>query len=326
MSQPNETEAAGRGALRRQARREDQHREEAIRWWTKPGVLLFLGAFGLAAVGWGLLVRVAHRMPVQEATFDGLELRLTDATWILDQMDHGENFQKPAAMMPDMPQSGFQRVTMYMAFENHAQEPRDYHGEEFFLVPEIGAEVPPFGAVLGEARLEPGQRVNTALHFDLDTRKPHGRLLVEWRHGRRSAFFPVPEPAEHYHLRPRAGDDDLPADARLLLPIGKVDRGERLYAETYGCVACHGDPRVAGSNNIGPHLGGIGALAGQRVKGLSAEQYLYDSIVRPSAFIAPECKGGKPCESPSTMPEYASLVTLADAADLLAYLRNLKGG
>ena len=320
MSQPE----PGRGAAKRHAAREQKERSEALRWLRKPGVLVFGGALILAAAGWTLLVNAARRVPVREATIEGMHVRFDEARWVLDQMDHGENFRQPAAMMPDMPPLGSQRVTAYMALENRAGELREYRGEEFFLVPEIGEEVLPFGAVIGNASLEPGQTLNTAISFDLDTSKPHGRLHVEWRRDGKTAYFPVPEPAEHFHLRPRGGQD-LPPDARLLLPIGKANRGARLYAGTYGCGACHGDPEVPDSNNIGPHLGRIGALAGDRVKDLSAEQYLYESIVAPGAFIAPECKGGVPCDEPTAMPEYSSLVTVQDAADLLAYLLELQG-
>jgi hypothetical protein len=325
MSNPLEQDLPGRGAARRQARREQRSVEDTLRWLRKPGVLLFLGALGLTAAGWGLLIQAARRLPVQEATLRGLHVRLDDARWVLDQMDHGENFQKPAALMPDMPQVGEQRVTMYLALENRSDGLQEYRGEEFFLVPEIGDEVAPFGAEIGEATLEPGQTINTAINFDLDTSRPHGRLLVAWRHAGKTAYFPVPEPAEHFHLRPRGGGD-LPPDARLLLPIGKAGRGARLYGATYGCSACHGDPEVPDSNNIGPHLGRIGTVAAERVQGMAAEQYIYQSIVEPDSFIAPECKDGRPCQEPTAMPEYSSLVTVQDAADLLAYLLELRGG
>ncbi len=313
-----------RGASRRAERREQRTRGEALRWLGKPGVLVFAGALILAAVGWGLLVNAARRLPVREATIDGLHVRFDDARWVLDQMDHGENFAQPAAMMPDMPMFGSQRVTTYIALENRTDQVREYRGEEFFLVPEIGDEVPPFGAVIGQASLEPGQTINTAISFDIDTQKPHGRLLVEWRRDGKTAYFPIPEPADHFHLRPR-GAADLPPDARLLLPIGKANRGARLYAGTYGCGACHGDPSIADSNNIGPHLGRIAAVAGDRIKDVRPEQYIYESIIDPGSFIAPECKGGVPCDEPTAMPEYSSLVTLQDAADLLAYLLELRG-
>lgn len=326
MSKPDEgtVPAAGRGALRRQTLREQRMHQEVLQWLRKPGVILFVLVLALALAGWGVLIHATRRIPVQEATIEGLSTRLDEARWILDQMDHGENFAQPAAMMPDMPQRGEQRVTMYLAMYNKSDELRVYHGEEFFLVPEIGEKIPPFGALLGEGSLEPGQSLNTVLHFDVDTSRPHGRLLMEWRRGNKSVYYPVPEPVEHYHLRPRGGDD-LPPDARLLLPIGKATRGGRLFAGTYGCAACHGDPKVPNSNNIGPHLGGIAAVAGSRVEGVPAPQYIYESIIEPSSFIAPKCKDDVPCEAPTAMPEYRSLVTLQDAADLLAYLLEQQG-
>lgn len=323
MSQAEEPVEAGRGARRRQALHEQRLQQEALRWWLKPGVLLFLAVLILAGTGWGLLIRATRRLPVREATIDGMSLRISDATWIADQMEHGANFQQPAAMMPDMPTAGKQRVTVYLALHNQTGQTREFHGEEFQVVPEIGDDVPPFGALVGEAPLAPGQTLNTALHFDVETSRPHGKLLMNWQRGRRSVFFALPDPPEHFHRRPRGGDVALPPQARLLLPIANPDRGEQLYNATYGCSACHGDPRQPGSNNLGPHLGGIAVEAGKRVQGLPAEQYIYESILQPDAFIAPGCKGG-PCQSPSAMPEYESLVNLQDAADLLGYLLEQK--
>jgi len=323
-AEPGEPKPERPGALRRRASRERRLEAEVSGWWKKPGVLVFLGALLLAAVGWGLLIRAARRLPVEESTIGGIDLRLEEARWIEDEMDHGDKFQKPAVMMPDLPAQGSQRVTVFLAASNRSAEVREFHGEEFFLVPEIGGELPPIGAVMGEAEIDPGQTLNTALHFDLDTRSPHGKLLMEWRRDGRTAFFAIPDPSRHDHLRPRGGDVALPPDARLLLPIGNPDRGEDLYAKVYGCAACHGDPKVPGSNNVGPHLGRIGALAGSRVAGMQAPQYIYQSIIDPDASIAPDCKGG-PCAKPTAMPDYSSLVSLQDAADLLTYLLELKG-
>lgn len=317
---PDSPPPSPRGWLRRRAQRDQKLEREVLAWWRKPGVLVFLGALVLTAAGWVLLIQATRRIPVEEASVDGLNLRLVRATWILDQMDHGDNFQQPASMAPGMPESGLQRVTVHLAAHNHSGEVREFRGEELVLVPDVGEEVPPFGAVAGQAQLEPGQNFNTAIHFDIDTSQPHGRLKLAWRREGRSVYFPVPEPAEHYHLRPRGGEVALPDDARLLLPISNAERGGRLYADVYGCGACHGDPAVADSNNVGPHLGNIGSVAGGRIAGVGAEQYIYDSILQPGAFISPECQHGQPCETPSAMPEYASLVTLQDAADLLGYL------
>ncbi|HSR68494.1 MAG TPA: hypothetical protein VLU25_11175, partial [Acidobacteriota bacterium] len=89
---------------------------------------------------------------------------------------------------------------------------------------------------------------------------------------------------------------------------------------TYGCVACHGDPGVPDSNIIGPHLGRIGTAAASRIEGKSAAQYIYESILEPNAFIAPECEQGLPCDEPSAMPEYAALVDIEHVAHLVTFL------
>ncbi len=312
-----EPDSGGRGASRRQTQREQRLQEDALRWLRKPGVLVFLGVVILAGAGWGLLLRSVHRLPVEEATIDGLAVR-AESRWIVDQMEHGVNFQQPASMMPDLPTTGNQRVLLELAVHNQSKKPRVYSGEEFTLIPEIGGEVTPFGGVVGDTVLEPGQTINATVHFDLDTTRAHGKLLAEWRHGRRTAYFAVPDPPEHYHLRPR--EADLPPDARMLLPLGDAGRGARLFTGTYGCSACHGDPKVPDSNNIGPNLAHIAAEAATRVAGEPAAQYLYRSMLEPDAVIAPKCKGGVPCQRPSAMPDYSSLLTVRDAADLLTYL------
>jgi mono/diheme cytochrome c family protein len=295
------------------------------RWWKNPGFLVFFVTAVLAAGGWVLVYRATQRIPVEQATLGGLHLELDQARWVLDQMDHGENFQKPSTMMPDMPEWGKQRVTLDLIFENRSDRTQVFDGREFFLVPELGEEVPPIGAQTGRAELGPGQSFNTAVHFDLDTSLPHGKLRVAWRRDGGSVYLPVPEPAEHYHLRPRGGEVALPPDAQLLLPIGRPERGKQLFDGVYGCVACHGAPELPGTNNIGPHLASIGREASGRIEGMPPEQYIYESIIEPGAFIAPECQKGRPCAEPTAMPEYASLMSLQDVADLLLYLLEQKG-
>lgn len=316
--------ASGRGARKRRAAQNERQRKEALRWWRQPGIVVFLGALALAVLGWGVVLKESRRVPVEEATLDGLHLRLQQARWILDQMDHGENFQKPSVMMPDMPEWGNQRVSLDLNFQNRADELRIYDGSEFLLVPEIGEPVPPIGAQVGRARVAPGQTFNTALFFDFDTTRPHGKLRVKWQRGEESVYLPIPEPAEHYHLRPRGGEVALPPKAYLVAPLGRADRGAELFIGVYGCIACHGDPAVPDSNNVGPHLGGIATVAGERQEGVSGAQYLYESIIEPGAFIAPECKGGRPCAEPTAMPEYASLMNLQDIADVLVFLMELE--
>ena len=86
-----------------------------------------------------------------------------------------------------------------------------------------------------------------------------------------------------------------------------------------GCSACHTIGGLGEGRKVGPDLSNIGAVAGNRIAGLSAEAYLRQSILDPHAFIAPECSGG-PC-LPNVMPgDYASRLTPAQVDALVAFL------
>jgi mono/diheme cytochrome c family protein len=105
------------------------------------------------------------------------------------------------------------------------------------------------------------------------------------------------------------------------LPAGDAANGETLYFTTYVCNSCHGDPAVAGSNAVGPHLGEIGTVGGDRIAGLSATDYIYQSILHPNDFIAPICANDQPCTEPSSMPpNFGQRMTEQDMADVIEYL------
>lgn len=110
------------------------------------------------------------------------------------------------------------------------------------------------------------------------------------------------------------------------LPTGDAANGPALY-QSLGCVGCHGDPGVSGSNAVGPWLGNIGNDAADRVAGMPAEQYIYESILDPGAFIAQDCPTG-PCTEPSAMAalNLGSRMTEQQMADLIAYYLTLTGG
>ena len=60
--------------------------------------------------------------------------------------------------------------------------------------------------------------------------------------------------------------------------------------------------------------------------GRSAPQYLYESILEPWAFDVTRCDPGTSCAPPAApMPFYGEVLSLHDAADLVAYLLTLKG-
>jgi cytochrome c oxidase subunit 2 len=90
---------------------------------------------------------------------------------------------------------------------------------------------------------------------------------------------------------------------------GDVD-GAEVFSTN--CASCHstGDNTV-----VGPGLAGIGDRAGTLVDGLSAEEYIEQSIREPGAFIVDGF--------PAVMPEWSHLGD--DSIDaLVTYLKTLK--
>jgi cytochrome c551/c552 len=97
--------------------------------------------------------------------------------------------------------------------------------------------------------------------------------------------------------------------------------GETLFAQQLigtqaGCVTCHSlEPDVV---VVGPSLAKIGAEAGSRVSGVSAEEYLRQSILEPDAYTAEGFAAG-------LMPKaLADELSEEQVGDLVAYMLTLK--
>ena len=116
---------------------------------------------------------------------------------------------------------------------------------------------------------------------------------------------------------PRMGGEPVPTPVVGEVPEpgpGDVEKGKAIFA-SQGCAGCHS----LGSNNlVGPGLAGFGESAATAVKGLSAGQYVYQSIVDPGAYAVPGFSG-------SIMPKiYGQNLTKQQLYDLTAYLLSLK--
>ncbi len=112
-------------------------------------------------------------------------------------------------------------------------------------------------------------------------------------------------------------------DITISLPAGDATRGQGI-ANAQGCVACHVTTTTGPAWNASGGQPGIGTRATTRFgesdytgKATSAEQYLFESIVDPTAFVV---QGFQP-----VMPQdYGTKLTAQDVADLIAYLLTLK--
>jgi mono/diheme cytochrome c family protein len=111
-------------------------------------------------------------------------------------------------------------------------------------------------------------------------------------------------------------------DFLVEFPEGDAATGKELFV-SYGCSGCHGIPDEGTPASVGPDLTNIAEDGALRVEGQTAEQYVYESILNPSAFIAPECPNGACTGPPSAMPSTFAARMGAnpqDMADIIEYL------
>lgn len=104
---------------------------------------------------------------------------------------------------------------------------------------------------------------------------------------------------------------------------GDPARGQELYNVSYGCAGCHGgDDSDASWDGTGPWLGAIVENAPQRVPDLSAEEYIYQSILEPGAFVVTGYTDGvMPRDFPNRMGLVED-VTPQDMQDIISFLMN----
>lgn len=121
---------------------------------------------------------------------------------------------------------------------------------------------------------------------------------------------------------------DWPENVEDLLaeyPEPDAANGKALYV-TYGCSGCHGVPDEGIVAAVGPAQDNLREVGATRIEGMTALQYVYESILHPSDFIVPDCPNGPCTGPPSAMPANLGdrmATNPADMVDLFAYLNLL---
>jgi hypothetical protein len=107
----------------------------------------------------------------------------------------------------------------------------------------------------------------------------------------------------------------LPSPEELMATAEEEEEMEIQVAEDareallkFGCATCHMHPLIEDGGEIGPDLTNLAKMAGKMKKGLSAEQYIIESILNPNAFIVDTEN-----YEPDTMPgNFARRMTVAE--------------
>jgi cytochrome c553 len=81
--------------------------------------------------------------------------------------------------------------------------------------------------------------------------------------------------------------------------VGNAERGKSLYNQATigkrsaeGCTSCHKYDASEGDEKKAPFTKGTAARAESRVAGMSAEEYVVESIMNPDAYVVENYKAG----------------------------------
>jgi mono/diheme cytochrome c family protein len=134
------------------------------------------------------------------------------------------------------------------------------------------------------------------------------------------AQSPAPRPAPPRTPAPApAPAHGTPKDWRFTWPKGDPAKGRDLFRklECYSCHEVRGErfPAPSDTGRAGPELSSMAPL--------HPPEYFAESIINPGAVIEPG-RGYAAPDGSSKMPSYGDSLTIQEAIDLVAFLRQLK--
>jgi hypothetical protein len=86
-----------------------------------------------------------------------------------------------------------------------------------------------------------------------------------------------------------------------------------------GCGSCHSIGEHGERRKVGPDLSNISSVAGKRIEGVSAEEYLRQSVIDPNAFIAEQCPNGA-CLANIMPADYGTRLSAEQVEMLVGFL------
>ncbi|HVO70745.1 MAG TPA: c-type cytochrome [Aggregatilineaceae bacterium] len=112
-------------------------------------------------------------------------------------------------------------------------------------------------------------------------------------------------------VAPSAAATQPPAATGTTVSAGDPAAGEQLFASK--CSGCHG-----ATDGIAPGLTGMGKRAAARIAGMSAEEYIRQSILEPGTFVVPSFK--------DIMPKtFGQQLSQTDIDNVIAYILTQQG-
>ncbi len=117
---------------------------------------------------------------------------------------------------------------------------------------------------------------------------------------------------------PTGGAPAPAAGAEAPAEITSAKTPEEAFAKNQ-CLTCHKIPGIEEAGDVGPDLTGLASRSKKAAKGLSAEQYIMQSILNPDAVVA---KGFEPGTMP---PDLAEKMTAKEMDMIIKYLMEKAG-
>jgi cytochrome c len=103
--------------------------------------------------------------------------------------------------------------------------------------------------------------------------------------------------------------------------VGDAARGEKLYSQATlgtksaeGCTSCHNYNEAEGTEENAPYTAGTATRAETRVPGMSAEEYIHESILTPNAYVVEGFQEGDMYQT------FGEELSEQQIADLIAYV------
>ncbi len=220
-------------------------------------------------------------------------------------------------------------VAGYQVWRDHGCEScHSLYGQGGFYAPDLTGIYAQRGAdylrafMANPAAFHPGERVMPRFGLTVSALAADGSVIREGQTEQVLAFLAwVGQPENAGSFPPRAlavsggGSFDLgqAVEEGTNTTATPAERGRALYSRS--CASCHSLERDV--IIIGPSLWGIADRAWHRVIGLSADQYLRESIVNPGAFVVEGF-------TDVMQKNFGEVLSSDEIGDLLAFLLTLQ--
>lgn len=172
-----------------------------------------------------------------------------------------------------------QLVNMHITSENRIKDAR-YKGKA-----KNGEEY------LRESMMEPSTFVVAGFGVpgSNDTQSPMlviSKYLKPWEINAAIAYLRTKDGGETTMTPPTGQEETGAAAGGAAAPAAPAKTPQEAF-QKFGCGACHKHEKGGIAGAIAPDLTHVGSIAGKRKPGLSANEYIRESILTPTAFVVP---------------------------------------